>query len=514
MSGRNRSPIFVMALVFALFAFFVFAGAAFAADGNEKADGVICVDGYVINHREIAVDGSKVELFVEAVGANQTFRTAVGSDGYFKFTDLPAGDYNFLLDLPADWEGIVPEAGRGGVAETGVTPLSEQDACYRIVFKIRRVFDVIVIKWEELLDFTVRPGEGWEITATPVKDPFVKPKTQTTDAGGQAYFTLTPGDWTISEKVKSGWTPITPSSVNLHLDQYAAGGAMEPVVFKNKQPACKSEIIVQKIGYGTNAEGQDVQLGPLAGWTVTVGRADKKAPPQTKVTDGSGKAHFPNLPPGVYKVSETVQAGWEVVGDNPLTVIHMDCETTNVTFNNREIRGRLRIYGTKWFQAWEPPYKGTMVGLAGWEITAQLVGTDTMTSTTTDALGEYEFTEEQLQDAGIGFPGASVEVCEEDRDNWIHKTPKCVTVMFPYPVPATYTGVKVDFTNYQDPPAPGATTAVAGAGGFCRAYHTVSRGQTLRTIAATYGSTISGIAKTNRIKNIDLVFTGQKLCIP
>jgi hypothetical protein len=515
MIGRNRSLAFALALVVALAVFVVFAGAALAAGGDDTkaTTDVICVDGYVINHRELAVNGTKVDLAVEAVSATGTYSATVDANGYFKFKDIPAGDYNFRMQLPDGWEGIVPQADRAGIAETGITTLKTKDGCYRIVFKIRRVFDVIVIKWEELLDFTVRPGEGWTITATPVKDPYVKPQTQVTDAGGQAYFTLTAGDWTLAETVKNGWTPVTPKQVSLHLDQYAPAGALDPVVFKNKQPACKSEIIVQKIGYGTDANDQDVQLGPLAGWKVTVARADKKAPPVTKVTDGSGKATFGGLPPGVYKVTETVQPGWEVVGDNPLTVIHMDCETTNVTFNNREIPGQLKIYGTKWFKAWEKPYKGQMVGLSGWEITAKLVGTDTMTTTVTNALGQYTFSEKQLKDAGIAFPGASVDVCEEDRDNWIHKTPKCVVVTFPYPVPATYTGVKVDFVNYQDPPMPGASAGTVSASGACSAYHVVNKGETLGMIAGSYGTSIGAIARANGVKNIDLVYTGQKLCI-
>ena len=51
----------------------------------------ICVDGYVINHREIAVDGTKTDpaLYVEAVGANGTYSATVASNGYFKFKSLP-----------------------------------------------------------------------------------------------------------------------------------------------------------------------------------------------------------------------------------------------------------------------------------------------------------------------------------------------------------------------------------------------------------------------------------------
>ena len=119
-----------------------------------------------------------------------------------------------------------PPPSVGGVAETGVTTLDKKSDCYRIVFKIRRLFDLTVIKWEELLNATVQPGVDWEITATPVKDPYVKAQTETTDVGGRAQFTLTPGKWILTENVKAGWVPVTPSQVTIVLDQYDPPGAM------------------------------------------------------------------------------------------------------------------------------------------------------------------------------------------------------------------------------------------------------------------------------------------------
>ncbi len=513
MFGMNRKFAFVVALAAALVMLFIMSGIAFT--DSTTAVATVCVDGYVINHRELPVDGTRTlpALYVEAVGANGTYSATVGSDGYFKFAALPVGSWNFRLKLPEGWEGIVPQAEIAGTAETGATNLTEQTACYRIVFKIRRVFGVIVIKWEELLNGTVQPGEGWEITATPVNDPFVKPQTATTDAGGGAVFTLSAGRWVIRETLQSGWKPITPPQVTLDLDQYAVPGAMYPVIFKNLEPPCQSEIDVQKFGFGVDAAGKEVQLGPLAGWKVTVSRADNTMLPITKFTDGSGKATFGNLPPGVYSVAEQVQVGWEAMSDNPQTVVHRDCEITTVRFDNKEVKGELKISGRKLFLAWTPPYVGTVVGLPGWVITATLVGTDVATTTATDALGNYVFSEAQLEAAGMAFPGASIQVCEESRDNWIHVTPNCVTIKFPYPVPADYTGATVNFKNRQDPPV-GAASGGGSPTTGCRATVVVSWGQNLARIAAQYGTSVSAIVGANNIKNADKVYAGQRLCIP
>jgi hypothetical protein len=508
----NRKFAFMVAFAAALVMLFMLSSVAFA--GSDSTD-TVCVDGYVINHRELAVDGTKTEpaLYVEAIGASGPYSATVGSNGYFKFKTLPKGEWNFQMQLPEDWEGIVPAAENAGIAETGATQFDKKDACYRIVFKVRRVFGVMVVKWEELLDGTLQPGAGWTITATPHNDPFLKPQTDTTDEGGRVGFTLTAGKWTIRETLKSGWKAITPSQVTVVLDQYAAAGAMDPVIFKNLEPACHSEIHVQKIGYGVDANGKEIMIGPLAGWKVTVSRADGKMTPITKATDGLGKAIFTGLKPGVYTVSETVQSGWEAKSDNPQTVIHRDCEITPVRIENKELKGDLRISGRKLFKAWEAPYKGTTVGLPGWVITATLVGTDVVTTTVTDALGNYVFPEAQLQSVGMAFPGASIKVCEESRDNWIHVTPSCVTVTFPYPVPANYTGAVANFTNQQDPPPGGNVYAPAPAGG-CRAVVVVPRGQTLARLAARYGTTVSALVRANHIPNADLIYAGQRLCLP
>lgn len=521
----NRKLAFVVAFAAALVMLFMMSSVVFAGDDTTKS---ICVDGYVINHREIVVDGTKTDppLYVEAVGANGTYSATVASNGYFKFKSLPVvdpdtkadavaqGDWNFQMQLPQDWEGIAPAAENAGLAETGVTILKEQKACYRIVFKVRRVFGVMVVKWEELADGTVQPGEGWSITATPVKDPFLKPKTEKTDAGGRLGFTLTAGKWTLTETLKKGWKPITPSQVTIVLDQYAAAGAMDPVVFKNQEPVCHSQIEVKKVGYGTDADGKEVMLGPLAGWKVTVSRADGTMTPITKVTDGLGKAVFAGLPPGVYKVKETVQVGWEVKGDNPQTVIHRDCEKTPVQIDNMEVQGKLKISGRKLFKAWVPPYKGTVVGLPGWVITATLVGTDAETTTQTDALGNYVFPQAQLEQVGMAFAGASIKVCEADRDNWIHVTPECVTIKFPYPLPKDYAGAVANFTNQQDPPPGAAVSADTSVAGGCRVNMVVPKGQTLARIAAKYGSSVGALVRANGIRNPDLVYAGQALCIP
>ena len=281
----NRKLMILVALIAALTMLATMTGVSFAAGGGTgQTEDTTCVVGWVINHRELPVDGTKfdpqlsIKYKMEAEELNAVTAEAadtvseldtmmsvlVDSKGYFEIEDMPADYwYNFKMQLPQDWAGIVPEADRGGVAKTGWTQLEGRDAkhCHVVVFKIKREFDVTVLKWEENQDGTVEPGEGWTITATPQGDLFAIKQTETTDANGTAVVTLTPGKWLIAETVKSGWTPVTPSSVYLTLDQYAASGAIDPVIFKNREPICYAEITVEKNGWGTDA----VQVDPGPG---------------------------------------------------------------------------------------------------------------------------------------------------------------------------------------------------------------------------------------------------------
>jgi hypothetical protein len=568
MSTNNyRQVSMAMTIIIALTTLFVLTSVSFAAGGQDTKHPTVCVSGYVINHREQPVDGTRFQhplrihayamragndlvplpnleaevqtldalemLSAQALDVNAEVNidgrlhgavATVGSDGSYQFPKLRAGYYyQFALPLPADWDGIVPEAGRGKIAWTSWTKLDEQGTkCYDVLFKIRRWFDVTVWKWEEQRDGSVQPGKDWTMTAIPQGDLWAIEQTGKTDAKGGVVLPLTPGKWLIQETVKSGWTPITPASVTITLDQYAPSGhkaAPYMVTFKNLEPVCYATITVQKHGLGTDADDNQVWLGPLAGWKINLSRPDGAMTPITLTTDGSGKVVFKDLKPGVYNVQETVQPGWVAVSPNPQQVIIRDCEKAEVKFKNLEVVGKLQISGTKYFRAWVPPYQGKTVGLSGWGITATLKGTTNPTvfvTTTTDALGRYMFSQATLDAAGMAIPGATITVCEEERFHWIPVTPVCVDVRFPYPVPVTYNGAVVNFTNVQDPPLDepvGASYSSGSSTATCSLTYTVRPGDNLSRIAAANGTTVSALTQLNGLSNPNMIRAGQTLCI-
>ena len=114
----------------------------------------------------------------------------------------------------------------------------------------------------------------------------------------------------------------------------------------------------------------------------------------------------------------------------------------------------------------------------------------------------------------MAIPGATITVCEEERFHWIPVSPVCVDVRFPYPVPVTYNGATVNFTNVQDPPLPGAGISSGSVNtATCAVTHTVRAGDNLSRIAATYGTTVGALTQANGLSNPNMIRAGQTLCI-
>jgi hypothetical protein len=110
---------------------------------------------------------------------------------------------------------------------------------------------------------------------------------------------------------------------------------------------------------------------------------------------------------------------------------------------------KFKITGRKLYRAFEGPYQGALVGLAGWTVTATLVGAQEVTlTTTTDALGEFELSMDYP--GPMAFVGATIRVCEQPRAHWVSLTGSCATVIIPDPLPPTCTLPVPDFVNAQE----------------------------------------------------------------
>jgi len=204
--------------------------------------------------------------------------------------------------------------------------------------------------------------EGWEITLT---RPDGSTVTDTTDENGNYSFCeLIPGNYTVAETVKAGWTNVTgyPTSVDVTLECEGA-----TVDFSNEPYLC---INGTKL---LNCNGAN-----LLGWEITLTKPDGST--VTDTTDENGNYSFCELIPGNYTVAETVKAGWHNITASSVDV-ELECENETVDFENEPY---LCIKGYKLDAS-------TDEGLEGWTITLKDDQGTELDTTETNETGYYEF---------------------------------------------------------------------------------------------------------------------------
>ena len=213
------------------------------------------------------------------------------------------------------------------------------------------------------------PTEPWNITLTNSSG---YSNSTTTDANGYYEFCgLYPATYTITETGKTGWTNVTPISVDVPL---TCGDSID-VNFTNRRSLCLS-------GYKL-----DENNGPQAGWEITVTNSTGDVV-GSDTTDGDGSWEVCDLIQGDYNVTETMQTGWVAVtpatGTQPVTLVNQDIQ--NINFTNKLIPQFGNITGKKGDQ------QCPECGLMGWEITLSDAKTGAVIATDiTGPDGTYAF---------------------------------------------------------------------------------------------------------------------------
>jgi len=121
-----------------------------------------------------------------------------------------------------------------------------------------------------------------------------------TDSSGHYYVTVEPGDYTVTETLKSGWINSYPASGKYDVT-VVSGQVVEGVDFGNypKDGGITGQKFMDLDGDGNWDDGEPV----LPGWTIKLNTG------AIAVTDINGSYYFV-VPPGTYTVSEVLQAGW------------------------------------------------------------------------------------------------------------------------------------------------------------------------------------------------------------
>jgi hypothetical protein len=227
----------------------------------------------------------------------------------------------------------------------------------------------------------------------------------TDELGGYLFDNLTPGSYTVTQNVPSGWVLTYPPS-NSYTLNLLAGQVITNRDFGDFQ---KGSISGMKFN-DANLNGiKDVGEVGLQNWKIKISGPKN----DSLLTDGSGNYTFTNLLAGKYTVSEVQQNGWsQTKPSNPSTYsvsIYSGINSTARDFGNYQVGS---ISGMKFKDA---NANGTKdegeIGLENWKIRLSGSKTD---SATTDASGNYIFS---------NVNAGSYTVSEDQQSGWLQTFP-------------------------------------------------------------------------------------------
>ncbi len=229
-------------------------------------------------------------------GGSWTVKTGNGAwdDGYYEFIITSAGDYTISETLETGWTSISPSADYAFTATSGHADIKGRD--------------FVNFQWATITvtkhDTEENPLDGWDVAIDgPDEDDDQSGTTGDDGAGtGAATFTVKhPGDFTVSETPKTGWTAISSDTNPVSV----ATGGMYNFDFVNFQ-----NVVVTVDKHDT--EGRDV-----ASWDIYLdgpGEAAFDAPhEQTETTDTNGQVTFTITAPGDYRITEESKSGWTAI---------------------------------------------------------------------------------------------------------------------------------------------------------------------------------------------------------
>lgn len=155
-------------------------------------------------------------------------------------------------------------------------------------------------------------GGGWTIVVTGPDGKKLEPALTARDDG--YFFTpkdmvLGAGKYLVELVLEQGWKEYTPARLEVTLDGDTNNASCAEVRFKIEALACLNVHKLDETGY----PGQKIGI---PGWKMTV-TADAGSPTTTVETDGVGKAVFPNLVPGKWKITEESKVGWTNASGSP-----------------------------------------------------------------------------------------------------------------------------------------------------------------------------------------------------
>ena len=304
----------------------------------------MCISGFKLdNCSRATLPGWDITIH-NATGYTQTRTT--DSNGKFEFCDLAPGQYTLTETLKSGWIKISapPEITLSCDNATNQNFTNQKLMCIS-GFKLDNCSRATLPGW----DIAIHNATGYT-------------QTKTTDSNGKFEFCdLAPGQYTLTETLKSGWIKISaPPEITLSCDNATNQN------FTNQKLMCISGFKLDNCSRAT-----------LPGWDIAIHNATGYT--QTKTTDSNGKFEFCDLAPGQYTLTETLKSGWIKMSAPPEITLSCD-NATNQNFTNQKL---MCISGFKLDNC-------SRATLPGWDIAIHNATGYTQTKTT-DSNGKFEF---------------------------------------------------------------------------------------------------------------------------
>ncbi|MEQ9480961.1 SdrD B-like domain-containing protein [Coleofasciculus sp. F4-SAH-05] len=312
------------------------------------------------------------------------FSGATGSTYVYLFSKLVSSDGGFEEFAVADVAGIDPEGTISGRVFEDLNGDGDDEA------GADPNLDNVTVKL--FLDDGDGIFEANEGAFDPTKDSLV---TTTTSVGGSYSFTdVLAGDYFVRQITPTDLIQTTtdPSLITIGSNTTVTG-----VDFGNVEEF--GSISGQKFEDIDGDGVKDAGEAGLAGWTIFIDSDNdgvKDAGETSTTTDVNGNYSFTDLTAGTYTIREVQQTGWQQTTTNPSAInITSGTDTTEVDFGNFQLG---TISGQKFEDIDGDGVKDAgEAGLASWTIFIDSDNDGVLdageTSTTTDASGNYSFTD-------------------------------------------------------------------------------------------------------------------------
>ncbi|MEQ8958979.1 MAG: SdrD B-like domain-containing protein, partial [Coleofasciculus sp. C2-GNP5-27] len=312
------------------------------------------------------------------------FSGAIGSTYVYLFSKLVSSDGGFEEFAVADVAGIDPEGTISGRVFEDVNGDGDDEA------GADPNLDGVTIKL--FLDDGDGVFEANEGAFDPTKDSLV---TTTTSANGSYSFgDVLAGDYFVRQVTP---TDLIQTTTDPSLITIGSNTTVTDVDFGNVEEF--GSISGQKFEDIDGDGIKDAGEAGLAGWTIFIDANDNgslDAGETNTTTDSHGNYSFTDLTAGNYTIREVQQTGWQQTTTNPSAInVTSGTDTTGVDFGNFQLGS---ISGQKFEDTDGDGVKDAgEAGLANWTIFIDRdndrVKDTGETSTTTDANGNYSFTD-------------------------------------------------------------------------------------------------------------------------